>query len=289
MSGAPPRPSFEANGERHATWLASLAVAEEVRPVVWGVAMLVLMMTPVWATHALSQEHFSDQVALNRSVSHIPERYGLFTLIVLGEAVVGTVAGLKTGASVPAALVAACGFLIAAALWWLYFARERPVLGRDRLLGSFVWGYGHLLVFAGIAAAGVGIEFAVERAAAGEPLTAVDRATLAAGLGCYLLPLAAIAATSHLPAWIVGLRGGTAIVLLALAGLGRRGAADLRGARRPRRGGVGGAVRAFGDFERGNPLTWLYLGGLLAAGFGGLALYRSLNMAHVGGTAGGRS
>ena len=32
-----------------------------------------------------------------------------------------------------------------------------------------------------------------------------------------------------------------------------------------------GAVRAFGDFETGNPLTWLYLGGLVGTA-GALAL-----------------
>ena len=32
-----------------------------------------------------------------------------------------------------------------------------------------------------------------------------------------------------------------------------------------------GAIRAFGDFDKGNPLTWLYLGGLLATA-GALAL-----------------
>ena len=42
-----------------------------------------------------------------------------------------------------------------------------------------------------------------------------------------------------------------------------------------------GAVRAFGDFDTGNPLTWLYLAGLLATA-GALALLQRRMAAPVG-------
>jgi low temperature requirement protein LtrA len=66
-------------------WLSSLGLEEGARPVVWVVAMVVLMASPVLAAASLD--------VLSYDPSHIAERYGLFTLIVLGESVVATVAG----------------------------------------------------------------------------------------------------------------------------------------------------------------------------------------------------
>jgi hypothetical protein len=38
-----------------------------------------------------------------------------------------------------------------------------------------------------------------------------------------------------------------------------------------------GAIRAFDDFDTGNPLTYAYLGGLVAADIALLLLYRSMS------------
>jgi hypothetical protein len=40
---------------------------------------------------------------------------------------------------------------------------------------------------------------------------------------------------------------------------------------------LAGAIRAFGDFDRGNPMTWLYLLGLVAADAALLLLYRNMS------------
>jgi low temperature requirement protein LtrA len=70
-----------------ALWLASLGFAPAVRPWIWAGAMLVLLVTPVIAVRAVEDEPYDT--------SHIPERYGLFTLIVLGESIVFTVEGSR--------------------------------------------------------------------------------------------------------------------------------------------------------------------------------------------------
>jgi low temperature requirement protein LtrA len=72
-------------------WLASLLVREHARPLPWALAMAVLMAAPVLAARSLPYRSYDAR--------HIAERYGLFTLIVLGESVVSTVAGLDTGGS----------------------------------------------------------------------------------------------------------------------------------------------------------------------------------------------
>ena len=58
-------------------------------------------------------------------------------------------------------VVAAASLVSAFAMWWAYFGRDdEPTF--DRLNGAFIWGYGHLPVFAGIAAFGAGVHVAVD-------------------------------------------------------------------------------------------------------------------------------
>ncbi|MEV4499789.1 low temperature requirement protein A [Micromonospora arborensis] len=94
---------------------------------------------------------------------HITERYGLFTLIVLGEAVLAISVAIQTGLDAGEHglwSLAAAGAVIVFALWWLYF--DRPIEAPARLPYSLVWGYGHYLIFAAIAAVGAGLVVGVD-------------------------------------------------------------------------------------------------------------------------------
>ncbi|MFF3645919.1 low temperature requirement protein A [Streptomyces sp. NPDC002564] len=99
---------------------------------------------------------------------HISERYGLFTIIVLGESLAAATVAVKSGIEEHDALdellpLAAGGLLIVFAAWWIYFVV--PV--HDRLRGNrqaFLWGYGHYVILGSAAAIGAGIEVAVEQA-----------------------------------------------------------------------------------------------------------------------------
>ena len=99
---------------------------------------------------------------------HIAERYGLFTLIVLGESILAaTIAvqiGLSTTSNFGAVLpIAFGGLLVVFAAYWIYFAvPAHEYLGR--MLPSYIWGYGHYFIFASAAAIGAGLEVAVEQA-----------------------------------------------------------------------------------------------------------------------------
>lgn len=196
-------------------WLSSLAFDDGVRPFVWAVGLVLLIATFAYATWAHGATGPSPYDA-----GHVAERYGLFTLVVLGESVVVTVAGLDTGGSQGAVVVAVLGFVAAAAVWWLYFGvfRAMPVEGGFR--GRFVWAQGHLFVFAGIAAAAVGVEFAAEAVAEGAELKLADRLPLAAGLAAYLAAMGTIRAATRAVDRVVALRLGTAAVVLLLGVLG---------------------------------------------------------------------
>jgi low temperature requirement protein LtrA len=99
-------------------------------------------------------------------VEHIAERYGLFTLIVLGESVLAATIALEaalTEAAHPVGLITLgiAGLVILFSMWWIYF--ERPAHDRlTSLSASLRWGYGHYAVFASAAATGAGLAVAVD-------------------------------------------------------------------------------------------------------------------------------
>ncbi|MGW0410648.1 low temperature requirement protein A [Streptomyces collinus] len=99
---------------------------------------------------------------------HIAERYGLFTIIVLGETIAAATVAVKSAVDEHDALgellpIAAGGLLIVFSAWWIYFVV--PI--HDHLRSNaqaFLWGYGHYPIFASAAAIGAGLEVAVEQA-----------------------------------------------------------------------------------------------------------------------------
>ena len=97
---------------------------------------------------------------------HIAERYGLFTLIVLGECVLASTLAIQSALAEDAALAdlattAAGGLLTVFGMWWLYFAKEASEL-LTSLRAGIIWGYGHYLIFASAAAVGAGLAVNVD-------------------------------------------------------------------------------------------------------------------------------
>ncbi|MCL1587773.1 MAG: low temperature requirement protein A, partial [Actinomycetia bacterium] len=91
------------------------------------------------------------------------ERFGLFTIIVLGETVLAVVVGVAHAHWVASAVVfAAIGMTISFSLWWIYF---EGVVGTPlKSIGGvrpLVWVYGQALLVMSITALGVGLEVAI--------------------------------------------------------------------------------------------------------------------------------
>ena len=162
-----------------ALWLLSVFVPEPARYVLWGVALVIELSAP-WVGRR-------QIVKAPVHTSHLVERFGLFTLIVLGESVVRVAQGAADVDDWTTATLAAAGggFLLVAGLWWLYFDRLDEGAVRSVLRG-LVWNYTHLPLLAGLVAVAVGTEYAIRDAAGGQ----LERSTTAA-LGCgtalYLL------------------------------------------------------------------------------------------------------
>ncbi|MFF2843870.1 low temperature requirement protein A [Paenarthrobacter sp. NPDC057981] len=96
---------------------------------------------------------------------HIAERYGLLAIIALGECLIGAIETLRAivalhGWTLDAALVGFSGTGLAFAMWWIYFILPAgPALHLQRHR-SWVFGYGHMFIFAAIAATGAGLHIA---------------------------------------------------------------------------------------------------------------------------------
>ncbi|MEU6374298.1 low temperature requirement protein A [Streptomyces sp. NPDC046909] len=139
-------------------WLG-LFLPEDMRPWVFLVMAILEMCVPMYA---------EKDFATSWHPHHISERYGLFTIIVLGETIAAATIAVKTAADENDALdellpIAMGGLLIIFAAWWIYFAV--PIHGHLRSnKQAFLWGYGHYLIFASAAAIGAGLEVAVEQA-----------------------------------------------------------------------------------------------------------------------------
>jgi low temperature requirement protein LtrA len=197
-------------------WLVSLAAPETLRPAVWAIALLIDLVTPWHAVSAVAERTYD--------VSHIPERYGLFTLIVLGEAIIAVARGTSESHWTPPAVVAAvAGFVIAAVVWWAYFAHPHAELLQRERLAAFIWGYGHLFVWASIAITGVAIELTIEAAAEGHALATSERLLLCGGPALYLVSMALLraAGAGHITDRVVLTRvaAAGAFLLVGVAGV----------------------------------------------------------------------
>jgi low temperature requirement protein LtrA len=100
---------------------------------------------------------------------HIAERYGLLTIITLGEVIIGTIAALnalvhgEAGWTTDAVLLTVAGVGLCFGCWWAYFAIPWAEAIARRRRRAFVFGYGHLLIFGSLAAMGAGLHVAAFR------------------------------------------------------------------------------------------------------------------------------
>ncbi len=167
-------------------WLVSIGVPGPARFWLWAIALLIEIsngpITYLTIRHVPVQE------------SHMDERFGLFVIIVLGEAIIAVASGVAdTDWQWQNVLTATSGFVVAVSLWWMYFERaEESTInqalrgGKMALLRSYVYGYSHVFAFMGIVATGVGIQFAIE-AASGEAFTLPMQSTLCGGIAVFLI------------------------------------------------------------------------------------------------------
>jgi low temperature requirement protein LtrA len=166
-------------------WLASLAFDAPWAYVLWGIALAIELVAPIPAWRLLRDAPVDRR--------HLPERFGLLTLIVLGESVLAVVLGVsKVSWDMRSAAAAATGFLVAASIWWIYFDfLDEGALTSRGLLGGLTYTYMNYFVVVGLAALGVGVKLAV-LAAGGDHHYDGTSWVLSAGLAMAMVGLGVI-------------------------------------------------------------------------------------------------
>jgi low temperature requirement protein LtrA len=144
-------------------WGAAAIIPAPWRFWIWGMALLIDLSTP-WL--ALSHSH-----KVPHGADHLPERFGLFTIILLGESVAAVMHGMESQENwlVSAALSAFLGMALAFGFWWWYFdgvhgASERHIRTSKDMSRFHVWSYAHFPLYLAIAVTGVGVEHIVSLA-----------------------------------------------------------------------------------------------------------------------------
>jgi low temperature requirement protein LtrA len=185
-------------------WAASLVVPSPARYLLWAIAVLVSAVGPVLATLR------SDKHPLQ--IEHLPERFALLVILVLGEAVGSAARGVHEAAWAPISIgVGVLAFAVTAGIWWIYFDITAPSSARElRDVGEEEDGksdagntdghvsdarhdlfvYGHLPLTFGIVLAGVGLEELVVHPDKAAP--SIAGWVLAAGLALFLAGVALV-------------------------------------------------------------------------------------------------
>jgi low temperature requirement protein LtrA len=119
---------------------------------------LVEILIPIWAEKASPTSWHAH---------HISERYGLFTLLVLGESILSASTAIRTavdenGLNGNLTSIILGSLLIIYTLWWLYFYQPRHHF-MTSLRAAFIWAYGHWLIFSVTAAVGAGLAIVIDQ------------------------------------------------------------------------------------------------------------------------------
>ncbi|MFN3429755.1 MAG: low temperature requirement protein A [Candidatus Sericytochromatia bacterium] len=224
-------------GAAASCWIASLFVPPPARYLLWVAGLTIDFVTPWIKRRMLSQYPLHQE--------HFPERMGLFTIIVLGESIIATEAGLSSvKPEGPWITTAIMGFMVMASIWWLYFTFVQHAKLDKALRNGLAYIYVHLPLTIGISMLAVAIGHLVKEAAKAHPhvdtliLLGVGSAMfLGAFFGimwkldhrhmrknlvaAFIVAIVAVIALSLIgaglsPPWVVGLLLGVFLVLVVL-------------------------------------------------------------------------
>jgi low temperature requirement protein LtrA len=143
-------------------WMISAVIPIPIRFIIWALALTIDITTTI----LVGRKH----VQLAPNIFHLPERMGLFTLIVLGETIFGLVSSLSDQKwSIESTISIGAGLGIAFSLWWIYFdSIDGTVIRAFREKGRIglytTWLYIHFPLVVGLVATATGIKHVVSSA-----------------------------------------------------------------------------------------------------------------------------
>ena len=140
-------------------WLISAAIPIPIRFIIWFLAIVIDIAT----AFLVGRKH----VQLAPNFFHLPERMGLFTLIVIGETIFGLVSSLSYHEwNLESTISIGAGLSIAFGLWWLYFDNTdgspiRAFRQKGRVRTYITWLYVHFPLVVGLVSTATGIRYIV--------------------------------------------------------------------------------------------------------------------------------
>jgi low temperature requirement protein LtrA len=194
-----------------ALWIVSLLVDPPVRYAMWGVGLTIEYAMPVIAQRLHAR--------MPVDASHVPERFALFTIIVLGESIVAVALGTADSDwRLASAATAALGFAAVACLWWVYFARGIADGLSSRTGSMQIYVRVHIPLLAALTAVGAGVHILIHAARAGE-LDSGAVWALNGGAALYLLCLSVAQRLTARDVAVVAraVAGGALLVLAVLS------------------------------------------------------------------------
>jgi low temperature requirement protein LtrA len=198
-------------------WIGWLSLSQLFGMAGFAVLAAAELAVPIWAQFTGRSTPWHPE--------HITERYGRFTIIVLGEVIAAITTAVQSAlshgpASSGLLTAAVTGLLLVFALWWSYFKHHAPESIRRSLPLTFVWALGHYLMLAAVAALGAGLQVVVGTLAHSTGVTPAFAAfTIAIPVAIFVVVLNLLTTRIREEPVVFGLTLLTAALVLAAAAI----------------------------------------------------------------------
>lgn len=176
-----------------ALWTLSIFLPPPLRFYCWAAGLAFDIITPLTTVRAQAK-----LPAL--TTSHLPERFGVFVILVLREPIAGVIEGTSAAShhlTLQLAVDGFLGLLLAFLLWWIYFDQVANGRIRKSIWARLSWGYLHLPLIFSVTAIGAGLLHAYEVGRA--PLPAPVYWLISGGVALFLVASALVEWTFEAP------------------------------------------------------------------------------------------
>lgn len=181
--------------------IASVFVDPPLRFYIWAFNLFLILILPMFLMLAAQRnkamkEQFDRAATISNSMV---ERFGLLTIIVLGEVIVGVVQGVagQHHFTLLAGITGGLGMLIAIGIWWVYFDFISSHQPKKGILYEAGWAYLHLPLAICIAAVGAAVLNVINSPV--ETISVNARILLSASVSVSFLSIAFIHKTIQIP------------------------------------------------------------------------------------------
>jgi len=169
-------------------YFVSAFLQPQIAFIIWGIGTVFSIFLPLILTTLNTSVDPEHREMAQRIQPSLVERFGLLTIIVLGEVIVAVVSGAShfKHFDVYHLLMVFLGMFIAIGMWWVYFdfvSHHSPI---QKTHTRFAWLYLHLPITMSIALTGAGVLLLLEHAV----LTTGMQWLLVGSLGVFLLAVA---------------------------------------------------------------------------------------------------